>query len=59
MGPCQGRICGPIVSAVIADVQHKPVGGLGTFRPRTPFKPITVGALAELAEPFTAAHPSR
>jgi NADPH-dependent 2,4-dienoyl-CoA reductase/sulfur reductase-like enzyme len=48
MGPCQGRICGPIVSAVMADVLGKPIAEIGTYRPRAPFKPITVGALAEL-----------
>ena len=48
MGPCQGRICGPIVSAVIADVHGKPIADIGTYRPRAPFKPITVGALADL-----------
>ena len=48
MGPCQGRICGPVVSAVIADVLGKPIAEIGTYRPRAPFKPITVGALADL-----------
>jgi NADPH-dependent 2,4-dienoyl-CoA reductase/sulfur reductase-like enzyme len=48
MGPCQGRICGPIVSAVIADALSKPIAEIGTYRPRAPFKPITVGALADL-----------
>lgn len=48
MGPCQGRICGPIVSAVIADVLGKAIAEVGTYRPRAPFKPITVGALAGL-----------
>ena len=49
MGPCQGRICGPIVSAVMADTLGKPVTEIGTYRPRAPYKPITVGALAGLA----------
>ena len=53
MGPCQGRICGPVVAAVIADALAKPIAEIGTWRPRAPFKPITVGALAafEGAEP--------
>ena len=46
MGPCQGRICGPIVSAVIADERRVPIAEIGTYRPRAPYKPITVGALA-------------
>jgi NADPH-dependent 2,4-dienoyl-CoA reductase/sulfur reductase-like enzyme len=48
MGPCQGRICGPVVAAIIADVLGKPIAEIGTWRPRAPFKPITVGALADL-----------
>ena len=50
MGPCQGRICGPIVGAVMADTLGKPIAATGTYRPRAPYKPITVGALAGLAE---------
>jgi NADPH-dependent 2,4-dienoyl-CoA reductase/sulfur reductase-like enzyme len=48
MGPCQGRICGPVVAAIVADVHGKPIAEIGTYRPRAPFKPITVGALADL-----------
>jgi NADPH-dependent 2,4-dienoyl-CoA reductase/sulfur reductase-like enzyme len=48
MGPCQGRICGPVVAAVLAGEIGKPTAEIGTFRPRAPFKPITVGALADL-----------
>jgi NADPH-dependent 2,4-dienoyl-CoA reductase/sulfur reductase-like enzyme len=51
MGPCQGRVCGPIVSAVMADTLKKPIAEIGTYRPRAPFKPITLGALARLANP--------
>jgi NADPH-dependent 2,4-dienoyl-CoA reductase/sulfur reductase-like enzyme len=51
MGPCQGRICGPTVSAVMAATLGKPVAAIGTYRPRAPYKPITLGALAGLAEP--------
>jgi NADPH-dependent 2,4-dienoyl-CoA reductase/sulfur reductase-like enzyme len=46
MGPCQGRICGPIVGAVIAEAGGVPTAEVGTYRPRAPYKPITVGALA-------------
>jgi bacterioferritin-associated ferredoxin len=55
MGPCQGRICGPVVAAIIADVHGKPIAEIGTYRPRAPFKPITVGALADLEIPGFAA----
>jgi NADPH-dependent 2,4-dienoyl-CoA reductase/sulfur reductase-like enzyme len=46
MGPCQGRICGPIVSAVMADTLGRPISDIGAYRPRAPYKPITLGALA-------------
>ena len=48
MGPCQGRICGPVVAGLIADALGKHIGEIGTYRPRAPFKPISVGALADL-----------
>ena len=57
MGPCQGRICGPIVSAVIAEARGVPIAEIGTYRPRAPYKPITVGALAAAALDEAAAPP--
>ncbi|MBV8776383.1 MAG: (2Fe-2S)-binding protein, partial [Alphaproteobacteria bacterium] len=48
MGPCQGRLCGPTVSAVMADALGKPIAEIGTYRPRAPYKPITLRALAGL-----------
>jgi hypothetical protein len=48
MGPCQGRLCGTVVAAIIADVLGRPIAEIGTWRPRAPFKPITVDALADL-----------
>ncbi|MGE5270615.1 MAG: NAD(P)/FAD-dependent oxidoreductase [Thiohalocapsa sp.] len=51
MGPCQGRMCAPVVSGVIADERGLPIADIGTFRPRAPYKPMTLGALAgEIAE---------
>jgi hypothetical protein len=35
----------------------KSIAEIGTWRPRAPFKPITVGALAELEAPDSAAAP--
>jgi NADPH-dependent 2,4-dienoyl-CoA reductase/sulfur reductase-like enzyme len=55
MGPCQGRICGPVVAAIVADALGKPIAEIGTYRPRAPFKPITIGALADLAPDFASA----
>ncbi len=49
MGLCQGRVCGPVVGAIIADTLGKPIADIGAWRPRAPFKPITVGALADFA----------
>lgn len=46
MGPCQGRICGPLVCAVIARERRVPIAEVGALRPRAPYKPVTVGALA-------------
>jgi bacterioferritin-associated ferredoxin len=48
MGPCQGRLCGLTVAALIAEERQCPIGEVGTYRPRAPLKPITVGELAEL-----------
>jgi len=50
MGPCQGRICGPTVSAVMADTLGRPIEDIGAYRPRAPYKPITLGALAGVEE---------
>ncbi|MEN9498887.1 MAG: hypothetical protein RIS83_706 [Pseudomonadota bacterium] len=46
MGPCQGRVCGPMVAAIIAETRGTAVPEVGSFRPRAPYKPITVAALA-------------
>lgn len=46
MGPCQGRLCGATVAALIEQERGLPPGSAGLYRPRAPFRPITVGALA-------------
>ena len=48
MGPCQGRMCGQTVSAVIAAARGLPVARIGEARVRPPLKPISVGQLAEM-----------
>ncbi len=48
MGPCQGRMCGTTVAAVIARERGIPTAQAGTLRSRAPFKPLTVGELAKL-----------
>jgi NADPH-dependent 2,4-dienoyl-CoA reductase/sulfur reductase-like enzyme len=46
MGPCQGRLCGPVVSEIMAESLGVPVGEVGYYRIRPPLKPVTVGELA-------------
>jgi NADPH-dependent 2,4-dienoyl-CoA reductase/sulfur reductase-like enzyme len=48
MGPCQGSQCGSTVSALIADETKASMAKVGYFRVRPPFKPITLGELANL-----------
>jgi NADPH-dependent 2,4-dienoyl-CoA reductase/sulfur reductase-like enzyme len=45
MGPCQGRLCGPVVSEVIAEARNVSLGEVGYYRIRPPLKPIAVGEL--------------
>ncbi len=46
MGPCQGRLCGPIVTELMAEIHGRPPAEIGYYRIRPPLKPITVGELA-------------
>lgn len=48
MGPCQGRMCGPVVSALIAQTRGCGMEEVGYYRIRPPLKPITLGELAAL-----------
>lgn len=50
MGPCQGRVCGLLVSEIIADARGVSPGEVGYYRIRSPIKPVTIGELATLAE---------
>jgi NADPH-dependent 2,4-dienoyl-CoA reductase/sulfur reductase-like enzyme len=49
MGPCQGRVCGPAVHAVIAAAREVDPAAVDPFRTRFPTKPLTLGELAALA----------
>ena len=49
MGPCQGRVCGPAVHAVIAAARGVDPSEVDPFRTRFPTKPLTLGELAALA----------
>ncbi|MDH3857485.1 MAG: FAD-dependent oxidoreductase [Gammaproteobacteria bacterium] len=46
MGPCQGCLCGSTVAALVADETGASMEQVGYFRVRPPFKPITLGELA-------------
>lgn len=45
MGPCQGRLCGPVVTELIAEARGVGPGEVGYYRIRPPLKPITLGEL--------------
>ena len=47
MGPCQGCLCGSTVAALVADETGATLEQIGYFRVRPPFKPITLGELAD------------
>lgn len=49
MGPCQGRVCGPVVAAIVAAERQVDVQAVGLARVRWPLRPVPLAALAELA----------
>jgi len=48
MGPCQGRLCGPVVTELIAQARGVGQDEVGYYRIRSPLKPVTVGELAAM-----------
>lgn len=48
MGPCQGRICGPVVTEILAETLGRTPEAVGYYRIRPPLKPVTIGELAAL-----------
>lgn len=48
MGPCQGRMCGLTVTALIAAARGQTPEATGYYRLRPPVKPLTLGELAAL-----------
>jgi NADPH-dependent 2,4-dienoyl-CoA reductase/sulfur reductase-like enzyme len=48
MGSCQGRLCGPTVSEIIARARGCSVAEVGYYGIRPPVTPVTVGELAQL-----------
>ena len=48
MGPCQGRLCAPTLTALVAETCGISATEAGTYRQRFPVKPVTLGELAAL-----------
>lgn len=50
MGPCQGRTCGTVLMATIAQARGVSPADVEPIRVRPPLKPLTLGELASLAQ---------
>lgn len=50
MGPCQGRNCGLTVTEILAAENKQTQQATGSFRIRSPLKPVTLSELAALAD---------
>lgn len=50
MGPCQGRNCAPSTGMYLCQATGRRPDEVGRINPRPPVKPVTLGALARLAE---------
>lgn len=50
MGPCQGRVCGGVVTQLLATELGKTPDEIGAYRIRAPLKPVPVAAFSGLAE---------
>lgn len=48
MGPCQGRMCAATITEILADAQQRSPVDVGTYRLRTPIKPIPLREFASL-----------
>jgi len=46
MGPCQGRVCGGVVTQLLAAELGRAPGSVGAFRIRAPLKPVPLSAIA-------------
>lgn len=51
MGPCQGRLCGLTVCETIAQARSVSPAEVGYYRLRAPFKPVTLGSIADMPVP--------
>lgn len=50
MGPCQGRMCGTVVSEILAEALGQSVAETGHYRIRPPIKPLSIGEAAGLTD---------
>ncbi len=48
MGPCQGRMCGPLVTGVITNLSGESPNAVGHYNIRSPFRPVTVSEIASI-----------
>jgi bacterioferritin-associated ferredoxin len=48
MGPCQGRVCGTLVTEILSGSLGRKPEEVGYYRIRPPLKPITIGELAAM-----------
>ncbi|WP_426169501.1 FAD-dependent oxidoreductase [Sandarakinorhabdus sp. DWP1-3-1] len=46
MGRCQGRYCGPLLMAMVAEATGRPPGDDDGFAPRPPLRPVSIAAIA-------------
>jgi NADPH-dependent 2,4-dienoyl-CoA reductase/sulfur reductase-like enzyme len=51
MGPCQGRMCQPTVTQLVAAARARDIASVGPYNARAPVKPIVLGALADEFDP--------
>jgi len=51
MGPCQGRFCGLTVTELLAAETAEKQDDVGSYRVRSPLKPVTLAELASLTLP--------
>jgi len=47
MGPCQGRMCEPIIADIISMETKQPIEEVGFYSPRPPIKPVPLGHIAK------------
>lgn len=47
MGACQGRMCGCITAALVAETAGQSIAQVGMLRGRYPVKPVTLGEIAD------------